>query len=169
MLAVRVDQVSKRLPVAVTEWLARLRGLPIKSGILPLLKHARGKWLAAMLAAKRSAGVAPELYLREHVTCTPLPSSNKVAHFGTQRCHQKSKIGVSVDPQKDLKNQCFLSDVTICVAMASVEIGTENNRNADPCRGWCDTDPHRGDVDRTREDLIHLDLNNHNGSVFVFF
>ena len=31
---------------------------------------------------KRSAGVAPEVNLREHVTHTPLPSVNKVAHSG---------------------------------------------------------------------------------------
>ena len=37
---------------------------------------------AAMLAAKRSAGVTPEVNLREHVTCMPLPSVNKAAHFG---------------------------------------------------------------------------------------
>ena len=35
-----------------------------------------------MLAAKRSAGVAPEVNGREHVTCTPLQSSNKAAHSG---------------------------------------------------------------------------------------
>ena len=38
--------------------------------------------LAAMLATKRLAGVAPELNLREHVTHMPLPSANKVAHSG---------------------------------------------------------------------------------------
>ena len=32
---------------------------------------------AAMLATKRLAGVAPEVNLRECVTCTPLPSVNK--------------------------------------------------------------------------------------------
>ena len=36
----------------------------------------------AMLAAKRSAGVAPEVNSREHVICTPLPSANKAAHSG---------------------------------------------------------------------------------------
>ena len=44
--------------------------------------------------------------LRECVTVTHahLPSMNKTAHFGfkTQRCHQKSKSGVSVAPQKGL-------------------------------------------------------------------
>ena len=53
--------------------------------------------LAAMLAAKRSAGVAPEVKLREHVTHTPLPSVNKADHSGFEaqkRCHQKSKTYV---------------------------------------------------------------------------
>ena len=48
----------------------------------------------AILAAKRLAGVAPEVNLRERVTRTPPPSANKVAYsdFETQRRrHQKSK------------------------------------------------------------------------------
>ena len=59
---------------------------------------------AAMLAAKRSAGVTPEVNLRRHVTCTALLSANKAAHSGFEtqrRCHQKSKTGVSVAPQKE--------------------------------------------------------------------
>ena len=62
-------------------------GLPFKSSILPLLKHACGEQqVAAMLAVKRSAGVTPEVNLREHVSCTPLSSANKAAHssFETQ-------------------------------------------------------------------------------------
>ena len=61
--------------------------------------------LAAMLAAKRLASVAPVVNLRECVTCTPLPNTNKVAHSGFEtqiRCQKKSKIGVSVAPQKGL-------------------------------------------------------------------
>ena len=69
---------------------------------------------AAILAAKRSAGVAPEVNLREHVTHTPLPSTNKAAHscFKTQRrCHQNSKTGVSVAPQKGLmSSKIFLKN-----------------------------------------------------------
>ena len=64
-----------------------------------------GKQLAAMLAAKRSAGVAPEVNLRECISHTPPPSTNKAAHSGFEtqrRRHQKSKTGVSVAPKKDL-------------------------------------------------------------------
>ena len=60
---------------------------------------------ADWLAAKRSAGVAPEVNLSEHVTSMPLSSANKAAHFGFEtqrRRHQKSKTGVSVAPQKGL-------------------------------------------------------------------
>ena len=60
---------------------------------------------AAMPTTKRSAGVAPEVSFRECVTCMSLPSMNKVAHSGFEtqrRHHQKSKIGVSVTPQKGL-------------------------------------------------------------------
>ena len=48
-------------------------------------------------AAIRSAGVTPEVNLREHVTHMPLSSVNKAATH-----HQKSKIGVTVVPQKGL-------------------------------------------------------------------
>ena len=60
---------------------------------------------APMLAAKRSVGVTPERSLGECVTCMPLPSVNKAAHYGfeTQRtCNEKSKTGVSVATQKGL-------------------------------------------------------------------
>ena len=66
-----------------------------------------------MLTAKRSAGVAPEVNLREHVKNTPPPSANKAAHsdFETQRRrHQKSIIGVSVAPQKGLMFSIFLGE-----------------------------------------------------------
>ena len=61
--------------------------------------------LAAMLATKRSAGVAPEVNLGECVTHMPLPSANKALHSGFEtqrRYHQKSKTGISVAPKKDL-------------------------------------------------------------------
>ena len=53
--------------------------------------------------------------------------------------------------------------------MASVEVGTENNRTQFPAGGDVTQIPAGGDVDRTSEDLIHLNLNNHNGSVFSCF
>ena len=64
-----------------------------------------GKWLAAMLASKRLAGVVAELNLRELISHTPLSSTNKAAHSGLEtqrRHHQKSKTGVSVNTQKGL-------------------------------------------------------------------
>ena len=64
-----------------------------------------GKQLTIMLAAKRSAGVAPEVKLREHISRMPPPSANKASHSGFEtqrRHHQKSKTGVSVAPQKGL-------------------------------------------------------------------
>ena len=50
-----------------------------------------GKQPTAMLAVKRSAGIAPELNLREHISCMPPPSVNKAAHSGfeTQRMSPK--------------------------------------------------------------------------------
>ena len=57
---------------------------------------------AAMLATRKS-GVVPEVNLTERVTHMPQPSVNKVVHSGFEtqmRCHQKSKTGVSLVPQK---------------------------------------------------------------------
>ena len=61
--------------------------------------------LAAMLATKRLAGVAPKVNVRECVAHMSPPSMNKAAHSGFEtqrRHHQKSKTGVSVAPQKGL-------------------------------------------------------------------
>ena len=61
--------------------------------------------MAAMLAIKRLAGVKLEVSLKEHTSCTPLPSVNKAAHSGFEtqrRCHQKSKMRVSVARQKEM-------------------------------------------------------------------
>ena len=70
--------------------------------ILPLLKHACGEQQpATMLAIKRSAGVAPEVDLKEHTSHTPLPCANNAAHSGFEtqrRRHQKFKTGLSVAP-----------------------------------------------------------------------
>ena len=50
---------------------------------MPACRYVEENSLAAMLAAKRLAGVTPEVNHREHVTCMPLPSANKVAHSGS--------------------------------------------------------------------------------------
>ena len=63
------------------------------------------KILTTLLAVKRLAGVAPEVNLRNNISCMLLPSTNKVAHLGFEtqgRHHQKYKTGVSVAPQKGL-------------------------------------------------------------------
>ena len=46
---------------------------------MPACRYMEEIGLAAMLTAKRSAGFAPEVNLREHITCMPLPSANKAA------------------------------------------------------------------------------------------
>ena len=72
---------------------------------MPVHRYPEEKGSAAMLAAKRSPGVAPDVNLRTHVTSIPLPGVNKSAHSGFEtqrRHHQKSKTGVSVVPQKGL-------------------------------------------------------------------
>ena len=72
---------------------------------MPAHKYVGGNGSAAMLVAKRSAGVTPEVNLKEHKLHLPLPSANKAAHSGSEtqrRHHQESKTGVSVTPQKGL-------------------------------------------------------------------
>ena len=50
-----------------------------------------------MLTINRLAGVAPEVNLGECTSHTPPPRMNKAIHSGFefQRCHQKSKMGIS--------------------------------------------------------------------------
>ena len=79
----------------------------VKRNYLTLAKAVKIKFglSNAMLAAKMSAGVAPEANLREHVICTHLPSANKAAYSGFEtqkRHHQKPKTGISVASQKGL-------------------------------------------------------------------
>ena len=56
------------------EW-SRFRAIP-----MPAHRYMEQIGSAAILETKKSAGVAPELNLWEHVTHTPPPSTNKAAH-----------------------------------------------------------------------------------------
>ena len=70
---------------------------------MPACRYVEEKGSAAMLAAKRSAGVTLEVNLKECIAHMPPPSMNKAAPSGFEtqrRHHQKSKTGVSVAPQK---------------------------------------------------------------------
>ena len=59
--------------------------------------------LDAMLAAKWSAGVSPEVNPQEHVASMPLASANKAARYGfeTQRRHHQPKQGYQRFHTKD--------------------------------------------------------------------
>ena len=78
---------------------------------MPAHRYVEQIGSAVMLAAKRLAGIAPEVNVRKHVKCMLLLSVNKIANSGFEtqrRRHQKSKTGVSVAPQKgivSLKNK----------------------------------------------------------------
>ena len=81
-------------------------------GAPPMLvhKYVDENGLAALLAAKRSASVTPEMSHRECTSCMPPPSANQAVHSGfeSQRRHcQKSKTGVSVAPQRTCVHQKF--------------------------------------------------------------
>ena len=70
---------------------------------MPACRYVEENGLAAMLAANRSAGVTPEVNLREYVTRMPPPSANNVVHSGFEsltRHHQKSKTEVLVAHKK---------------------------------------------------------------------
>ena len=73
---------------------------------MPSGRHVEENSSSVILATKETTGVAPKVNLAgEPLTRTPLPSANKAAHsrFEPQRRrHEKSKIGVSVAPQKVL-------------------------------------------------------------------
>ena len=65
--------------------------------------YVEQKGSPTMLAAKRSAGVAPDINLR--VPLQTGDGTSKGIHLGFKaqgRCHQKSKTGASVFPQKGL-------------------------------------------------------------------
>ena len=70
---------------------------------MPACRYVEEICSVVMLGPRRSAGVTPEVNLRQCVTHTPPPITNKAAHSGfeTHRCYQ-SKTGVSVAPQKGL-------------------------------------------------------------------
>ena len=77
---------------------------------MPANKYMEENGLVAILATMRSAGVAPEVNLREYVICMPMSSMNKAAHSGfeAQRiCHQKFKQGYQLSYKNDLCPQFF--------------------------------------------------------------
>ena len=83
---------------------------------MPACRYMKENGLAAMLAIKRSAGVAPKVNLRECIIPMPPSSVNKAAHSGFEtqmKHHQKSKTGVSMAPQKGLVLQKFLKKIML--------------------------------------------------------
>ena len=65
--------------------------------------------LAAMLAAKRSLGVTPEVNLRECIPPMPLPSANKAAHSGFENrgnITKSPKTGVSGPTKGPANEKC---------------------------------------------------------------
>ena len=72
---------------------------------MPACRYMEENSSAAMLHTQRSAGVTSEKNVRKCIIYKPLSSPNKATHSGFEiqrKCHQKSKTGVSVAPQKDL-------------------------------------------------------------------
>ena len=64
---------------------------------MPACKYVGEIGSAAVLAANRLVGFAPEVNLGEYETHMPPPSTNKAAHFAFEpqmRRHKKSKTGV---------------------------------------------------------------------------
>ena len=86
-----------------------------------ICRYVDQKGLAAMLTSMQSAGVAPEVNLRNHCAQARKNISEGIhPGFETQaRRHQKSETGLSVAPQKGLvsykKKVCVKTYLTICV------------------------------------------------------
>ena len=55
-------------------------------------KYVEENVSAAMLATKRSASVTPEMNLREHTSCMPLPSAKRT--FIDQKFKKEKKSGL---------------------------------------------------------------------------
>ena len=76
---------------------------------MPERKYINGSGLAAILVAKRSAGVTPELNLRNLLNTGDEAFKEINPGIKTQgRRHQRSKTGLSVAPSKGLKSSIFL-------------------------------------------------------------
>ena len=80
---------------------------------IPPHRYVEENSSVAMLTAKRSAGVTPEVNFKKDVTHMPPPSANKAAHSGlkTHRRHHQSKTEVSVIHKKYLCHQIFKKEV----------------------------------------------------------
>ena len=74
--------------------------------------------LAAMLAAKRLAGVTSEANLRGHVTHMCLPCANKAAHSGFEETSPEvQKRGISGSTKRTYVQQSFFLKIKqICLA-----------------------------------------------------
>ena len=86
--------------------------------------------LAAMLAAKRSAVITSKVNLRIPLHIGDEACKNGIHFdFETQgRCHQKSKIGVSIAPQKGLISSIFLKEKVSSIICAQSGISTKCQR-----------------------------------------
>ena len=91
---------------------------------MPERKYINGSGLAAILVAKRSAGVTPELNLRNLLNTGDEAFKEINPGIKTQgRRHQRSKTGLSVAPSKGLKSSIFFTakktqhnrDLLLCI------------------------------------------------------
>ena len=102
---------------------------------MPAYRYLEEIGLAAMLAAKRLAGVTPEVNLKDHVTCMPLASVSKAAQSGfeTQRRHHQSpKQGYQWPHRKDLcppkffRKKFFVKTTSLLRSKSFVPITVKN-------------------------------------------
>ena len=104
LLAILLVKLLKIQQASIAQSVERLPGFTLpgsggtidlfRSPPMPACRYMEENSSVAMLAAKRSAGVTPEVNCRECVTYMPLTSVNKTAHSGFEtqrRHHQKSK------------------------------------------------------------------------------
>ena len=104
-----IAQSVERLHRMVSHTEQRLDGSWFRASPMRAHRYVEKNGSAAyMLVTKRSAGVTPEVNLREHITHIPLSNMNKAIHSGfeTQRKnHQKSKMDIPI--KRSCVNQKF--------------------------------------------------------------
>ena len=87
---IAINSIRKKSLIWYTD-LNLIRNISGSTPPKPARRNVEQNGYAAMLSAKMSAGVVPEVNFRKR-TCTPLPIANKAAHSGFEtqrRRHQK--------------------------------------------------------------------------------
>ena len=92
---------------------------------MPAHRYVEENGSDARLAARRLAGVTPEVNIREHVTFMPQPSANKAAQ-GTQEVQNRGISG----PQKGHMSSNFFFQKSVCCGIGQNDTIDKNRINS---------------------------------------